>query len=70
MHPKLILLVKYINLNEDFFKELLISKEDHFMFMLNAMQKLVEEFVKKVDAGIRREIHYWHSYYVSTILVC
>ncbi|XP_069150504.1 replication factor C subunit 3-like [Solanum lycopersicum] len=25
--------------------------------------KLVEEFVKKVDAGIRREIHYWHSYY-------
>ncbi|TMW85022.1 hypothetical protein EJD97_023922 [Solanum chilense] len=22
--------------------------------------KLVEEFVKKVDAGIRREIHYWH----------
>ncbi|XP_055803613.1 uncharacterized protein LOC129872718 [Solanum dulcamara] len=25
--------------------------------------KLVEEFIKRVDASIRREIHYWHAYY-------
>ncbi|KAM3285819.1 hypothetical protein P3S67_024618 [Capsicum chacoense] len=25
--------------------------------------KLVEEFLKRVDAGIRREIYYWHAYY-------
>ncbi|CAN4083306.1 unnamed protein product [Withania somnifera] len=25
--------------------------------------KLVEEFLKKVAAGIRREIYYWHGYY-------
>lgn len=37
--------------------------------MFNAMQKLVEEFIKRVDAGIRREIHYWHAYYVSSILL-
>ncbi|KAH0772151.1 hypothetical protein KY290_016132 [Solanum tuberosum] len=27
--------------------------------------KLVEEFIKRVDAGIRREIHYWHAYYLN-----
>ncbi|KAK4368068.1 hypothetical protein RND71_011860 [Anisodus tanguticus] len=27
--------------------------------------KLVEEFLKRVDAGIRREIYYWHAYYFT-----
>ncbi|XP_059294796.1 replication factor C subunit 3-like [Lycium ferocissimum] len=31
--------------------------------------KLVEEFLKRADAGIRREIYYWHAYYVSSILL-
>ncbi|XP_059284858.1 uncharacterized protein LOC132038156 [Lycium ferocissimum] len=25
--------------------------------------KLVEQFLKKVDAGLKREIYYWHAYY-------
>ncbi|XP_039069825.1 replication factor C subunit 3-like [Hibiscus syriacus] len=29
------------------------------------LQKLVEEFLKKVEAGLKRELYYWHAYYVS-----
>ncbi|KAE8715681.1 Isoflavone reductase-like protein 4 isoform 1 [Hibiscus syriacus] len=28
-------------------------------------RKLVEEFLKKVEAGLKRELYYWHAYYVS-----
>lgn len=27
------------------------------------LQKLVEQFLKGVDAGIKRELYYWHAYY-------
>ncbi|XVF59658.1 hypothetical protein PTKIN_Ptkin07bG0293400 [Pterospermum kingtungense] len=27
------------------------------------LQKLVEEFLKKVEAGLKRELYYWHAYY-------
>lgn len=31
------------------------------------MQKLVEEFLKGVEASLKRELYYWHAYYVSVI---
>ncbi|KAK8304761.1 hypothetical protein V6Z12_D03G014700 [Gossypium hirsutum] len=27
------------------------------------LQKLVEEFLKKVEVGLKRELYYWHGYY-------
>ncbi|XP_022773996.1 uncharacterized protein LOC111316243 [Durio zibethinus] len=27
------------------------------------LQKLVEQFLKQVEAGIKRELYYWHAYY-------
>lgn len=29
------------------------------------MQKLVEQFLKGIEAGMKRELYYWHAYYVS-----
>ncbi|KAJ8641391.1 hypothetical protein MRB53_018085 [Persea americana] len=31
------------------------------------LQKLVEEFLKGVEASLKRELYYWHAYYVSVI---
>ncbi|RDY09353.1 hypothetical protein CR513_06288, partial [Mucuna pruriens] len=30
------------------------------------MQKLVEQLLKRIDASLRRELYYWHAYYVIT----
>lgn len=30
-------------------------------------QKLVEQVLRGVDAGLKREIYYWYAYYVSPI---
>ncbi|OMO84441.1 hypothetical protein COLO4_22048 [Corchorus olitorius] len=32
------------------------------------LQKLIEHFLKHVDAGLKRELYYWHAYYVSSVL--
>ncbi|CAN4116785.1 unnamed protein product [Withania somnifera] len=29
--------------------------------------KLVEEFLKRIDGGLKREVYYWHAYYVSSV---
>ncbi len=31
------------------------------------MQKLVEQFLKRIEASSKRELYYWHAYYVSFI---
>ncbi|XP_009780963.2 replication factor C subunit 3-like, partial [Nicotiana sylvestris] len=67
VHPKLILLVKYSTLMR--MVEEVIFKGDLNMIIVQCMQKLVEEFLKRVDAGIKREIYYWHAYYVSSLLL-
>ncbi|CAN4080085.1 unnamed protein product [Withania somnifera] len=41
------------------FQKLLVE----FVHPKLVLLKLVEEFLKRVDAGIRREIYYWHAYY-------
>ncbi|CAN4080086.1 unnamed protein product [Withania somnifera] len=47
------------------FQKLLVE----FVHPKLVLLKLVEEFLKRVDAGIRREIYYWHAYYVSFVLL-
>lgn len=36
------------------------------MIFYQCTQKLVEQFLKRVDGGLKREIYYWHAYYVSS----
>lgn len=36
------------------------------MFILIA-QKLTEQFLNAVEAGSKRDLYYWHAYYVSYI---
>lgn len=33
------------------------------------MQKLVEQFLKGVEASLKRELYYWHGYYVSYFIL-
>lgn len=32
------------------------------------VQKLVEQFLRRIDASLKRDLYYWHAYYVSSIL--
>ncbi|KAJ6989973.1 Replication factor C subunit 3 [Populus alba x Populus x berolinensis] len=34
-----------------------------FLIELHLQQKLVEQFLKGVEANSRRELYYWHAYY-------
>lgn len=38
--------------------------------IFSSQQKLVEQLLKRVEAGSRRELYYWHAYYVSFINHC
>ncbi|MCD9642226.1 hypothetical protein HAX54_028917 [Datura stramonium] len=44
---------------QDKFQKLLVE----FVHPKLILLKLVEEFLKRVDAGFKREIYYWHAYY-------
>lgn len=35
---------------------------------LYIVQKLVEQFLKGIDASLKRDLYYWHAYYVSSTL--
>jgi hypothetical protein len=74
--PKLILQVKYANwrwkvslcasgclgLNKTIVTHTRTS-------LLNLLQKLVELFLKGIQTSVKREVYYWHAYYVSLLVL-
>jgi hypothetical protein len=30
------------------------------------IQKLVEQLLRRTEAGLKKELYYWHAYYVSS----
>ncbi|KAJ0873597.1 hypothetical protein HanPSC8_Chr11g0454291 [Helianthus annuus] len=36
------------------------------MLNVSTMQKLIEQFLKSVEANVKKELYYWHGYYASS----
>ncbi|KAM0001684.1 hypothetical protein Hdeb2414_s0363g00877291 [Helianthus debilis subsp. tardiflorus] len=62
VHPKLILLVK---LASTFLEFTDVTKFEILRYNASVMQKLIEQLLKGVEANIKRELYYWHGYYVK-----
>lgn len=79
VHPRLILLVILIQSNSmvclfiymvkiylfSFFWEISDDVYELIFAEISMMQKLVEQFLKGIETSLKRELYYWHAYYVS-----
>uniref|UniRef100_A0A251T7C7 Uncharacterized protein n=1 Tax=Helianthus annuus TaxID=4232 RepID=A0A251T7C7_HELAN len=61
VHPKLILLVKLQPLSQTIISTS-VSITQIFMLNVSTMQKLIEQFLKGVEANVKKELYYWHEF--------